>query len=72
MIIVNSNIPDNIIQSTLLENMLNIKYLYHESEILCVIACCNFANVQTFRTRELIHIGKYLFAYKTLLTQIKS
>ena len=23
--------------------------------IMCVIACCNFTNVQTFSTRELIH-----------------
>ena len=33
----NSYIPDNIIQSFILENMLNIKYLYHEIEKSCVI-----------------------------------
>ena len=42
-------------QTPLLENRLNIKYLYIESEKkMCVIACYNFSNVvQTFRTREL-------------------
>ena len=55
-IFVNSNIPDNITQSPLSENYLNIKYLYHESETLCVITCFNFTNImQTFCTMEPIH-----------------